>query len=408
MKRSKLKYWLIAAAAILLFAAGWYCTALSTAYQGVVEEVPTPSIDEQPIAKGAYNLLLIGTDGSDTLTDTIMLVRMDLDNSKIALLSLMRDTCVRLGKGFGKLNAVYGRDGIDGLISCVKELTGAPVHYYAMVDLTAFKTVVDRLGGVEFDVPRDMHYHDDVQDLYIDLKAGQQHLDGEHAMQLVRFRRYAEGDVQRTRVQQQFVKALIEQKLKPENLLKAPALFNELQGELKTNITLSDILEKRQALRLFDTEDAIEICEMPGEGRYIGSVSYFVHREEELYDLCREHFGGEGAPDILVYTNGAAAALAQRTPKQEKSPETPVPVEETAPPENPAEQTQEPSQEDVPSEEEQPVSQEPPEEPQEGSSEDEQEDPAEEEPVPQEEQGGSEEEQEAEPEPSEEEMLPRG
>lgn len=104
-----------------------------------------------------------------------------------------------------------------------------------------------------------MNYSDATQNLYINLKAGMQHLDGEHAMELVRFRRYVEGDVQRTRVQQQFVKALLEQKFKAENLLKVPDIFNKLEGELKTNVTLADILDKAPALRLDSVEDAVQI-----------------------------------------------------------------------------------------------------------------------------------------------------
>ena len=96
MKKPKLSTVIIAALAVVFFAVGWYYAALSSAYEGVVEVEPPPSID-QHVSGGAYNLLLAGTDGGDFLTDTLMLVRVDLDNSSIALLSLMRDTCVRLG-----------------------------------------------------------------------------------------------------------------------------------------------------------------------------------------------------------------------------------------------------------------------------------------------------------------------
>ncbi len=319
MKKPKISTVVIAVLAVIFFAVGWYYAALSSAYQNVVEIEPPPAID-QHVSGGAYNVLLAGTDGGDFLTDTLMLARVDLDNSSIALLSLMRDTRVRLGSHYGKLNAVYGRDGMEGLISCVKELTGAPVHYYALVDLEAFKIIVDELGGVDFEVPQDMYYRDPSQGLLIDLKAGMQHLDGEHAMQLVRFRRYVEGDVQRTRVQQQFVKAFIEQKFKAENLLKVPDIFNQLEGELKTNVTLADILDKAPALRLFQVEDAVQIYEMPGVGQYVGQVSYFLHEEEELYDLCEQHFGGTGAPEQKVYTD-YSLVVSSTAPAQTQEPE---------------------------------------------------------------------------------------
>ena len=79
-----------------------------------------------------------------------------------------------------------------------------------LVNLEAFRETVDLVGGVEFDVPQDMYYQDPTQNLHIDLKAGKQLLDGEKAMELVRFRKgYASQDIQRTKVQQEFLNDMI-------------------------------------------------------------------------------------------------------------------------------------------------------------------------------------------------------
>ena len=82
MKKPKISTVVIAVLAVIFFAVGWYYATLSSAYQNVVEIEPPPSID-QHVSGGAYNVLLAGTDGGDFLTDTLMLARVDLDNSAL-------------------------------------------------------------------------------------------------------------------------------------------------------------------------------------------------------------------------------------------------------------------------------------------------------------------------------------
>ncbi|HWP80303.1 MAG TPA: LCP family protein [Candidatus Acidoferrum sp.] len=339
-KKSTLKRILLASAALILFAAGWFAFSVWSAAKDMTGKEPPASIDTT-VPAGAFNVLLIGTDGTDTLTDTLIMLRVDLDAHSINIISLMRDTRVKLGNHYGKLNAVYGRDGLDGLISCIKEMTGAPIHYYAMVDLEGFKATVDLLGGVDFEVPQDMKYSDPYQDLYIDLKAGMQHLDGEHAMELVRFRKYAEGDVQRTRVQKDFIKALLEQKLQSSNILKLPDLFKTLSQYVDTNATLSDAIGKSASLAKLAKDDTIEIFEFPGVGAYVGQVSYFLHDEDETYALFTEHFGGAGAPQVIKYTDYSSAPAMNPGGK---------PISVGAEPEKPPEETPEENPSETPEE----------------------------------------------------------
>ena len=108
------------------------------------------------------------------------------------------------------------------------------------MDTEALKVLVDEIGGVYFDVPIDMHYTDRRQNLYIDLKAGYQLLDGDKAEQVVRFRHNSDGttypyeyggeDLGRMRTQRAFLTALIEQSI--ENM------------DLNTILSFLDIVEK--------------------------------------------------------------------------------------------------------------------------------------------------------------------
>ena len=160
------------------------------------EDEPEEEIEtEQPksLRDGIYNILICGTDDDGTRTDTIIIAHLDTTDHTVALLSIPRDTPVATGNGgIMKINSVYaggGADGMQRLSGRLRELLGFPVDGYVLVNLDAFKKTVDLVGGVEFDVPQDMDYEDASQDLYIHLKAGLQRLDGEKAMELVRFRK---------------------------------------------------------------------------------------------------------------------------------------------------------------------------------------------------------------------------
>ena len=128
-----------------------------------------------------------------------------------------------------KINAVY-QTGAQNVLKELNELTGLDIKYYLKVDTEAFKVLVDKIGGVEFDVPIDMKYDSKRQDLHINLKAGKQKLDGDKAEQLVRFRHNNDGttysyeygmeDLGRMRTQREFLKALAKQTLKVERIFQ--------------------------------------------------------------------------------------------------------------------------------------------------------------------------------------------
>ena len=161
------------------------------------------------------DILLLGTDArpgeKGGNTDTIILAHFDKD--RLALLSIPRDTRVNIpGHGWDKINAAYGFGGPGLTASVVSELTGIPVSKYVLLHWDGFIKIVDLLGGVTVNVPRNMYYYDRVDGprYKIDLKKGLQHLDGHQALAFVRFREEALGDIDRTRQQQEFLKALLE------------------------------------------------------------------------------------------------------------------------------------------------------------------------------------------------------
>ena len=151
------------------------------------------------VPSSKYNVLLMGTDASGNLTDVMMIYQIDPQNKMVNVLSIPRDTRIYYNKRVDKINAPhsYGQQKTDAggakrgdeyAIRAVKALTGIPIHHYVCINFAAFRQIIDAIDGFDFDVPQDMDYDDDWQDLHIHLKKGFQHLDGDKAEQLVRFR----------------------------------------------------------------------------------------------------------------------------------------------------------------------------------------------------------------------------
>ena len=231
--------------------------------------------------EGFYNILVVGTDDDGFRTDTIMIARLNVVDHTVAIMSIPRDTMVESVMTVPKINGVYGyagrgEKGINNLKSHLTKLLGFEVDGYAMVNLKAFVELVDLVGGVEFEVPMRMYYSDPTQNLQIDLQAGLQKLDGQQAMQLVRYRKgYATQDLQRTEVQQDFLRALAQQCLKVSNLKKIGNMANIFKEHVTTDLTVGNIAYFGQELLKCDFEDMYSYT-LEGEAVYLDGVSYYA------------------------------------------------------------------------------------------------------------------------------------
>lgn len=294
---------------------------------------------------GKINVLIVGLDKSESLTDTIMVASYDLDNGIVNILSVPRDTRMYIGSRYQKINAAYSvskqgkKNGVNGTIEAVTRLTSIPINYYVEFTVGAFRECVDALGGVEFDVPQNMNYDDPAQDLHIHLQKGQQHLDGDKAEQLVRFRRYTMGDIDRVAVQQSFLKELARQKLTPEIITKLPDLFNAVRENLRTNFTLTDIMT--YALNIADlSSENINMYSLPGSanGTDYGS-SYWIADMNGLSSIIRDTFGYDPSGCTIHAADGTSISKDVKiTPKETAKPTvkpTASPKASTAPASSP-------------------------------------------------------------------------
>lgn len=191
------------------------------------------------------NTLVMGLDKDETRTDTLLFVSYNSANGKCFILSIPRDMYVHVNGQTMLINSAYSYGGAETTIKKVKELINLPINYYVVFTFQNFRDVIDGLGGVEFDVrEQGYHYEDPYQDLYIDIPGGFQVLDGEAAEGLVRYRAdYPRADLERVEVQQQFVKAVIEQKLNKKYIRAIPKIYASIKDTLKSNLSLEEILD---------------------------------------------------------------------------------------------------------------------------------------------------------------------
>ena len=311
------------------------------------EDEDVPAEQPKALRDGVYNILICGTDGDGTRTDTIIIAHLDANNHTVALLSIPRDTPVATGNGgLMKINSVYaggGADGMQRLAARLNSLLGFPVDGYVLVDLEAFKKTVDLVGGVDFDVPQDMNYEDASQNLYIHLQKGMQHLNGEQAMGLVRFRKgYASQDIQRTQVQQQFLKALAKQCLSVSSLTKLKEFADIFAEYVTTNLTTGNMVWFGKELQACDF-DSMQAYTAEGEGAMINGASYYPLYAGRLLEIVNAAFNPYDAPIASGSLNVVTPEQAYSYQKQpDPEPEAPEESEQTDEPQDTPEEPGDP------------------------------------------------------------------
>lgn len=197
------------------------------------------------------NIMLLGVDARDadrhgnTRSDTIMVLSVDPVTKQVHLFSVMRDTYVPIpGYGQGRVNAAHAFGGPSLAMQTVGDLLDLPIHYYVSIDFEGFIALVDAIGGIEFEVEKNMRYVDPTDDpAYgtIDLQAGLQVLDGEKALQYVRFRHDLYSDYSRTERQRNLMTAVAKEMLTFSSVLKLPSTLRDIQPYIKTNLTLEQM-----------------------------------------------------------------------------------------------------------------------------------------------------------------------
>ena len=261
--------------------------------EGLTEKVAPEKI--LPTFRKSTTIMLMGVDErKDDVgrSDTLMILNLSAD--KASLLTIPRDTMVYIERhGYQKVNAAFAYGGAKLARKTVEEFLGIEVDNYVTINKARFAEVIDAMGGVDIYVERDMHYEDPWDDdggLYIDLKQGLQHLDGQTAIEFVRYRD-SEGDVGRVRRQQAFMKACVDKLSEPSMLVKIPELLSVAVKAIDTDLSSREMLEAAGSLKSAEAAGNIKTGVVPGWLQYINGVSYLIPDAERLGKVMNKQLG---------------------------------------------------------------------------------------------------------------------
>lgn len=232
-------------------------------------------------------VMIMGVDrrADDTgRSDTLMVATVDPEKKAAAIMSIPRDTRVKIrGHGYDKINHAYAFGGHNLTKESVEQLLGTPINYYFLIDTKAFERIIDAIGGIDINVEKRMYYEDPWDDdggLVIDLRPGQQHMDGKTAIQYVRYRD-EEGDIGRISRQQKFIKAVIEKISTPSIITKLPTIIKEVNAAIETDMSVTKMISLIGVIK-DAKENGLNTAMVPGKPAYISDVSYWLPDVVEL------------------------------------------------------------------------------------------------------------------------------
>ena len=277
-----------------------------------------PRSDGERKSEDYYTVLILGRDtGGGGNTDTMLLASYDVTNQKATVMSIPRDTMVNVPYDIKRINAVYnygggGDKGIQYLYKEISQLVGFEPDYQVVIEWEAVGEIVDAMGGVWFDVPRNMNYDDPYQDLSIHIEKGYQLLDGEGAMGVLRYRHdndmrygYPDGDLGRIKTQQAFLQAMVEQLLQIKNVTKINEFIKVFQDNVETDLSFQNILWFAQAAVFGGLSvDNVNFVTMPNKNVSCWSRTYHSYQSyvTPIADELLELVNNELSPYVEEFT----------------------------------------------------------------------------------------------------------
>ena len=252
-------------------------------------KVLTSDVDEKPEQDLGYHALVNSFHG---LADTMLLLRFDPLEGKLSVLSIPRDTKTYIkGHGVRKINEANYHGGPALAAETVSNLLeGVSVDRYVRVNVQGIEKLIDALGGVNVYVPKDMKYTDHSQHLYINLKHGEQHLNGDQAIQFLRFRYDAYGDIGRVQRQQMLIRSVVEQALNPRTIIKIPEILAVIHSHIDTNLTVNELMALAAFAGQKDRSD-VKMLMLPGDfNDPEEELSYWLPNHRAIETMMAQHF----------------------------------------------------------------------------------------------------------------------
>ncbi len=247
-----------------------------------------------PFGLRRQNILFLGVDASNnpndlwtgTRTDTIILVNIDPRTKSVNALSIPRDSKVYLpgDNGVNKINAAHAIGGIEMTKKTIEDTLGVHIDRYIMVHDSAVKEIVDAMDGLDIYVEKPMHYNDYSGNLHINFSKGDHHLDGQQAVEYLRFRHDALGDIGRTQRQQWLLRSLLNKLKQPATITKIPDIISVAKKYVKTDMSFYEMSQYAALAKHIDM-DKIEIAMLPGAPNQKGYISYWILDPEKTQEV---------------------------------------------------------------------------------------------------------------------------
>ncbi|WP_282703068.1 LCP family protein [Streptomyces sp. CC219B] len=309
---------------VVLASAGIGHSVLTGLDADIARVDPFKDMKNRPRAGHGMNVLLVGTDGRDRIseeerrryrlggapchcTDTIMIVHISEDRERASVVSLPRDsyamTPAHLDETSGerhrghpvKLNAAYAEGGPQLTVRTVEAMTKVKIDHYLEVDFTSFMKTVDVLGGVKICTTEPL------KDSYtgLDLPPGTHELKGGEALQYVRAR-HVDGasDLGRMQRQQRFLAALVD-RATSSGILLNPMKFRDITRAVLGSVRADkgfgtdELLDLGRAMRNFSPSSSefttVPIGRMGYAVKGVGStLKWDAAKAERLFAALRE------------------------------------------------------------------------------------------------------------------------
>ncbi len=250
--------------------------------------------------EGVFSLLICATDEEEKRTDSMMVLVFDTKNRKANILNIPRDSlvdCDRTGSG-RKINAAYAY-GVDEMLDEVSTVIGFRPDKYLVANFDAIAKIVDVVGGVDYDVPFDMSYHDASQDLSIEFKKGKQHLNGKQVVEYLRWRHnddgtgYDDGDIGRVTKLQDFLVTVGGTVLQPSNIFKIPEIASAVTENVKTDLSTSQILWIGMQGMKMDMKKDVKMETLYGDSARVNfglDIWFYILDEDMIIDQINKSF----------------------------------------------------------------------------------------------------------------------
>ena len=257
------------------------------------QSCPSVNVSNNAQRNSKFNILVLGLDNVADLTDVVFIVSCDTVSHSMSVMQIPRDTYAEYSSAaYRKINAAAeilggGREVADFIEStlCIN------IDRYVIIDTDALADMVDAVGGIEIYVPRDMNYSDPYQSLDINIKKGKQLMDGEKAVQFIRYREgYIRGDLDRLDTQKLFMASFVKKIANNGSISLFASVVDKVLNKLQSDLTYKDCFYLFTEIGM-PSLDKIYFSTLPGcDIRSDNGTWYYIINRQAAFELIKNEF----------------------------------------------------------------------------------------------------------------------